>query len=72
MTLSSACSKDAERILPRLALDHVERAVDDILGATDFLPACITEFMNFVMTAFPNFGSGWISRFSALWRRDIV
>src|SRR5271157_823068 len=40
-------------------------------SATDFLPACITEFMNFVTTTFPNFGSGRISRFSALWRRDI-
>src|SRR5437764_324746 len=29
------------------------------------------EFMNFDTTMFPNFGSGWISRFSALWRRDI-
>jgi hypothetical protein len=29
------------------------------------------EFMNFETTKFPNFGSGWISRFSALWRRDI-
>src|SRR6202161_2299671 len=43
-----------------------------MFSATDFLPACITEFMNFVTTAFPNFGSGRISRFSALWRRDIV
>src|ERR1700730_1259035 len=40
-------------------------------SATDFLPACITEFMNFVTTTLPNFGSGRISRFSALWRRDI-
>src|SRR2546423_12910611 len=30
------------------------------------------EFMNFDTTRFPNFGSGLISRFSALWRRDIV
>src|SRR4051794_21614329 len=29
------------------------------------------EFMNFDSTTFPNFGSGLISRFSALWRRDI-
>src|SRR5208282_6741812 len=42
-----------------------------MFSATDFLPACITEFMNLVTTTFPNFGSGWISRFSALWRRDI-
>src|SRR3954463_5227842 len=41
-------------------------------SATDFLPAYITEFMNFVMTMFPNFGSGSTSRFSAEWRRDIV
>src|SRR5271154_5904048 len=41
-------------------------------SATDFLPACITEFMNLVTTTFPNFGSGRISRLSALWRRDIV
>src|SRR4051794_9134514 len=40
-------------------------------SATDFLPAYITEFMNFVMTMFPNFGSGSTSRFSAEWRRDI-
>src|ERR1700686_3833790 len=42
-----------------------------MFSATDFLPACITEFMNFVTTTFPNFGSGRISRLSALWRRDI-
>src|SRR6218665_3556433 len=29
-------------------------------------------FMNFVTTRSPNFGSGLISRFSALWRRDIL
>src|SRR5215470_3792518 len=40
-------------------------------SATDFLPAYITEFMNLVMTMFPNFGSGSTSRFSAEWRRDI-
>src|SRR6266704_1976128 len=40
-------------------------------SATDFFPAYITEFMNFVMTMFPNFGSGSTSRFSAEWRRDI-
>ena len=43
-----------------------------MFSATDFLPAYITEFMNFVTTTFPNFGSGRISRLSALWRRDIV
>jgi len=37
-----------------------------MFSATDFLPACITEFMNFVTTTFPNFGSGRISRLSAL------
>src|SRR6266851_5099450 len=41
-------------------------------SATDFLPAYITEFMNFVMMMFPNFGSGCTSRFSAEWRRDIL
>src|SRR4051794_10576900 len=40
-------------------------------SATDFFPAYITEFMNFVMMMFPNFGSGSTSRFSAEWRRDI-
>src|SRR5579872_3973810 len=43
-----------------------------MLSATDFLPACITEFMNLVITILPNFGSGRMSRLSALWRRDIV
>src|SRR5882724_8651088 len=41
-------------------------------SATDFFPAYITEFMNFVMMMFPNFGSGCTSRFSAEWRRDIL
>src|SRR5262245_50337348 len=40
-------------------------------SATDFLPARMIEFMNFETTRFPYFGSGLISRFSALWRRDI-
>src|SRR5688572_28600955 len=40
-------------------------------SATDFLPACITEFMNFEITWSPNLASGMISRFSARWRRDI-
>src|SRR5947199_3344735 len=40
-------------------------------SATDFFPAYITEFMNFVMMMFPNFGSGSTSRFSAEWRRDM-
>src|SRR5690606_36416637 len=31
----------------------------------------MTEFMNLVTTSFLNFGSGVISRLSALWRRDI-
>src|SRR5215469_10897999 len=43
-----------------------------MFSATDFLPWRMMEFMNFETTKFPNFGSGWISRFSALWRRDIV
>src|SRR6266567_7103137 len=42
-----------------------------MFSATDFLPCRMIEFMNFETTKFPNFGSGWISRFSALWRRDI-
>src|SRR5262245_40537025 len=42
-----------------------------MLSATDFLPARMIEFMNFETTMFPYFGSGLISRFSALWRRDI-
>src|SRR6478752_2593523 len=42
-----------------------------MFSATDFFPAYITEFMNFVMMMFPNFGSGSTSRFSAEWRRDI-
>src|SRR5581483_10612535 len=41
-------------------------------SATDFFPAYITEFMNLVMTMFPNFGSGFTSRFSAEWRRDML
>src|SRR5437763_1831560 len=42
-----------------------------MFSATDFFPCRMIEFMNFDTTKFPNFGSGWISRFSALWRRDI-
>src|SRR5713101_9494573 len=42
-----------------------------MVSAADFLPSYMTEFMNFVMTMFPNFGSGFTSRFSAEWRRDI-
>ena len=38
-----------------------------VYGAFDMI-----EFMNLVTTTFPNFGSGRISRFSALCRRDIV
>ena len=37
-----------------------------MFSATDFLPARMIEFMNFETTMFPNFGSGLISRFSAL------
>src|SRR6202035_3835386 len=40
-------------------------------SAAAFLPSYMTEFMNFVMMMFPNFGSGFTSRFSAEWRRDI-
>src|ERR1700716_2534852 len=43
-----------------------------MLSAADFLPSYMTEFMNFVMMTFPNFGSGFTSRFSAEWRRDIL
>src|SRR4029453_8257039 len=43
-----------------------------MLSATDFLPARMITFMSFETTRFPYFGSGLISRFSALWRRDIV
>ena len=35
-------------------------------SATDFLPSRMTLFMNFETTMSPNFGSGLISRFSAL------
>src|ERR1035441_5736190 len=42
-----------------------------MLSAADFLPSYMTEFMNFVMMIFPNLGSGFTSRFSAEWRRDI-
>src|SRR3954462_15670502 len=42
-----------------------------MLSAADFLPSYMIEFMNFVMMMFPNFGSGFTSRFSAEWRRDI-
>src|ERR1700735_5115879 len=43
-----------------------------MLSAADFLPSYMTEFMNFVMMMFPNFGSGFTSRFSAEWRRDMI
>src|SRR5437016_14683694 len=42
-----------------------------MVSAADFLPSYMIEFMNFVMMTFPNFGSGFTSRFSAEWRRDI-
>src|ERR1700760_4195557 len=42
-----------------------------MVSAADFLPSYMIEFMNFVMMMFPNFGSGFTSRFSAEWRRDI-
>src|SRR3984893_7461470 len=47
-------------------------APETIFSATDFLPACMIEFINFETTWFPYLGSGFISRFSALWRRDIA
>ena len=37
-----------------------------MVSATDFLPSYMIEFMNLDTTRFPNFGSGLISRFSAL------
>src|SRR6202012_4860903 len=42
-----------------------------MVSAADFLPSYMIEFMNLVMMMFPNFGSGFTSRFSAEWRRDI-
>src|SRR5215216_4554298 len=42
-----------------------------MVSATDFFPSYMMEFMNLVTTTSPNFGSGMISRFSALWRRDM-
>src|SRR5438105_15392313 len=42
-----------------------------MVSATDFLPACMIEFMNLDTTMLANFGSGRTSRFSARWRRDI-
>ena len=44
----------------------VSSAPYTIASATDFLPAYMIEFMNLETTRFPNFGSGLISRFSAL------
>src|SRR3954469_4481755 len=41
-------------------------------SATDFLPSYIRQFMNFVRTASPNFGSGRTSRLTAARRRDIA
>src|SRR5580698_7114683 len=70
MTLSSACSNTETGfclVLPSM----MSSAPYTIFSATDFLPCRMIEFMNFETTKFPNFGSGWISRFSALWRRDI-
>src|SRR4051812_38149296 len=40
-------------------------------SAADFLPSYMIEFMNLVTTISPNLASGIISRFSALWRRDM-
>ena len=53
------------------ARDRNEKTMTERLSAADFLPSYMTEFMNFVMMMFPNFGSGFTSRFSAEWRRDI-
>src|SRR5215468_7724295 len=40
-------------------------------SATERLPAYISELMNLVSTTSLNLASGWISRFSAAWRRDM-
>src|SRR3954462_4211549 len=70
ITFSSACSNTVSGLCLVL-LSMLLSAPYTMLSATDFLPAYITEFMNFVMIMFPNFGSGSTSRFSAEWRRDI-
>src|SRR5215212_3967270 len=49
----------------------MSKAPYTMVSATDFFPSYMMEFMNFVTTTSPNFGSGMISRFSALWRRDM-
>ena len=68
ITFSSACSNTGSGCLVLVSI--MASAVDDALGHR-LLPAYMIEFMNFVMTMFPNFGSGFTSRFSAEWRRDI-
>src|SRR5262245_54087230 len=70
ITLSSACSNTPTGFC--LVLFSIRSSAPyTIDSATDFLPACMIEFMNLEITRFPNFGSGLISRFSALCRRDI-
>src|ERR1700743_1205108 len=70
MTFSSACSNTVSG-LALVLVSMRPKAPYTIPSATDFLPAYMTEFMNFVTMMFPNFGSGRTSRFSAEWRRDI-
>src|SRR4051794_20829281 len=50
----------------------MSKAPYTMFSATDFLPSYMTEFMNLVRTTSPYLASGMISRFSALWRRDIA
>src|SRR5690348_14150567 len=71
ITFSSACSSTPSGFCLVLA-SIMPSAPYTMFSATDFFPAYITEFMNFVITMFPNFGSGSTSRFSAEWRRDIL
>src|SRR3954452_7796658 len=70
ITASSACSNTGSG--PCLVLVAISSSAPyTIDSAADFLPSYMIEFMNFVITMFPNFGSGFTSRFSAEWRRDI-
>src|SRR3954469_5747025 len=70
MTFSRACSNTGSG--PCLVLVSISSSAPYTMdSAADFLPSYMIEFMNFVMTMFPNFGSGFTSRFSAEWRRDI-
>jgi len=54
--------ENRQRLCLVLVSDQAERAIDDTLGGR-LLASYITEFMNFVMTMFPNFGSGFTSTF---------